>query len=163
MVSPSDTEEPHDHEDTARMARMKSAFRNFALKLRGYFVNEEVFLSRWNAEMMADFYSYNLSLCMTAAAMLCDISLIGLIGTYSPHSTGYILPVINAPAVYLVIFCTNALFLAAMHHASRHGQSMELARIRRLCHRGPCRHEACDGLAGYRGYCGASSDLRLHQ
>lgn len=114
------------------MIKIQSAFHDIALKLRRYFVGDDVNISKWDAEMLGDFYSYNLSLCITAAAMLCNISLIGLIGTYSPHSTGFIIPTINAPAVYLVIFCMNVLFLTAMRYASSHLQSISPSRVRRL-------------------------------
>jgi len=82
--------------------------------------------------MMQDFYSYNLSLCMTAAAMVCIISLIGFIGTYSPFSTGFVIPAINATSVYLAIFCINLLFFAAMYYVSTHSDHISSARYRRL-------------------------------
>ena len=49
---------------------MKAAIENMVRRLREYFINEDVKVSKWDAEMMQDFYSYNLSLCMTAAAMV---------------------------------------------------------------------------------------------
>ena len=111
---------------------MKAAIENMVRRLREYFINEDVKVSKWDAEMMQDFYSYNLSLCMTAAAMVCIISLIGFIGTYSPFSTGFVIPAINATSVYLAIFCINLLFFAAMYYVSTHSDHISSARYRRL-------------------------------
>ncbi len=59
-----------------------------------FFADDNLNISKWDEALLGDFYSYNLSLCITAAAMLCVLSLIGLIGTYAPFSTGLIIPAI---------------------------------------------------------------------
>jgi hypothetical protein len=100
-----------------RICIMKTAIRNSIHKLWDFFADDNLNISKWDGALLGDFYSYNLSFCITAAAMLCVLSLIGLIGTYAPFSTGLIIPAINATVVYLIIFGTNACFLAALQYA----------------------------------------------
>ena len=97
-----------------------------------FFADDNLNISKWDEALLGDFYSYNLSLCITAAAMLCVLSLIGLIGTYAPFSTGLIIPAINATVVYLIIFGTNACFLAALQYAHIHQKTMPKKRLKRL-------------------------------
>lgn len=115
-----------------RICIMKTAIRNSIHKLWDFFADDNLNISKWDGALLGDFYSYNLSFCITAAAMLCVLSLIGLIGTYAPFSTGLIIPAINATVVYLIIFGTNACFLAALQYAHIHQKTMPKKRLKRL-------------------------------
>lgn len=108
---------------------MKSWLGHIEESVRKYFWNSDTNVSKWDAETREDFYSYNLNLCMMAAAMVCGISLIGLVGTYSPYSTGFIIPVINPTVIYLVIFVANLLSFDALQYARSHRQRMTLRRL----------------------------------
>ncbi|MGN1388545.1 MAG: EAL domain-containing protein, partial [Bulleidia sp.] len=111
---------------------MKAEIRKAADQVRSYFASEDLDVSKWDQEMLRDFYSYNISLCITASAMVCIISFIGLIGTYSPYMTGFIIPGLSAQTVYLIIFAANAISLAALNHASHHMEEMSGKQLRGL-------------------------------
>lgn len=61
-----------------------------------------------------DFYYQNLSLSVIAAFLICLLAVIGLIGTFSPFSSGYILPQINATNAYIVILAVNLAFMVRL-------------------------------------------------
>lgn len=112
--------------------RIKSLLKNIAHSLRDNFANNDLDLSQWDAVMLSDFYSYNLTLCMTAAAMLCILSLIGFIGTFAPYSTGFINQTVNATLGYLLILCPNVTFFLLFQYTRRHLQTIAATRQRRL-------------------------------
>ena len=109
---------------------MKHAMNNIFHRLHRYFASDELNVLRWDEELLRDFYSYNISLSITAAAMLCVISLIGLVGTHTPYSTSFLIPGTDVTAVYLIIFGTNVLFLAALLYARSHLQRVLQLRLR---------------------------------
>lgn len=61
-----------------------------------------------------DFYYQNLSLSVIAAFLICLLAVICLIGTFSPFSSGYILPQINATNAYIVILAVNLAFMVCL-------------------------------------------------
>ncbi|MGN0362804.1 MAG: EAL domain-containing protein [Bilifractor sp.] len=69
----------------------------------------------------------NAKLCLSAAAIICVICMIGLVGTYAPFSSGQVVPRINATFVYLVIGSTNLVFSLFFLSAGRkyHGTQRE--------------------------------------
>lgn len=66
--------------------------------------------------LKADYYYYNLFYTITSASIISLLSLIGLIGTFAPFASGFILPTINATAVYLTAFFVNIFFLGLLMH-----------------------------------------------
>ena len=64
--------------------------------------------------LKADYYYYNLFYTITSASIISLLSLIGLIGTFAPFASGFILPTINATAVYLTAFFVNIFFLGLL-------------------------------------------------
>ncbi len=111
---------------------MKNGFSKVAEEIRKYFANEDLDISKWSPEILRDFYSYNISLSLTAVTMVCIIALIGLIGTYSPYSTGFIIPGISATTVYLIIFGVNAISLSLLEYVRHHMETVTPKRQRQL-------------------------------
>lgn len=90
---------------------MKLNIKKAVHELKAIYGSQEIDVSMKEPTMKMEFYRYNLSLSITAALILCVVSVIGLIGTFSPFVTGIVLQTINATFVYLLAFSINLFFL----------------------------------------------------
>jgi diguanylate cyclase (GGDEF)-like protein len=83
-----------------------------------------------DSRLRADYYDSNLPFGITSGVLLCIISFIGLVGTYSPFSDGQVLKGLNATAVYLIIFATNLFFVLLLYRELRLYQGIVENRMR---------------------------------
>lgn len=109
---------------------MKAFLKKIVQNIRPFFRSDDSRVSNWDETMLRDYYAYNLRRCIMASAMICTISLTGLLGIYAPFSTGAVIPVVNAALVYLTIFTCNLFFLLVFHYVQVHCQIMAMQRLR---------------------------------
>lgn len=95
---------------------MKLSLKKALQELEMIYGKQEIDVSMKEPAIRMEFYRYDLSLCITAALILCIIFFIGMVGAFSPFASGFVLPIINATFVYLLAFFINLFFILLLIH-----------------------------------------------